>query len=216
MPRTPFPLGRKVQHDPRSLNFPARTELPVITKTWRRYGGVLDQGALGSCTGNAAAQALNHLPLRTKGVVRRESDAVRFYGRATVLDQWPGVYPPDDTGSSGLAVAKALQEEGLISRYEHAFGLEHGLSVLMEAPLLVGSNWYSDMFYPDAKGVVRPTGSDVGGHEYLWIGADMPSRTVHFLNSWSDLWGDRGRFHMSFESFQTLLDQQGDLIRLVK
>lgn len=53
-----YSLGRIVQHDPRSLAFVAATA-PLKTVTHRLSGQVLDQGNLGSCTGNAMAQALN-------------------------------------------------------------------------------------------------------------------------------------------------------------
>ena len=211
-----YPLGRKVQHDVRSLNFAAPQDLPVKSKTWRRYGTVLDQGDVGSCTGNAAAQAANSLPVRTKGKILTEVDAVALYTRATQIDAWPGEYPSEDTGSSGLAVAKAGVEKGLWTRYEWAFGFDHFLSSLMEGPLLVGTYWHKEMFWPDARGFVKPLGPKVGGHEYLCSGVNVRGKYLIFTNSWSPLWGDKGRFYMTFEDFSSLLADDGDAILLRK
>jgi hypothetical protein len=212
-----FPLGRKVQHDVRSFKFAAPALQPVRTKLWRRYGAILDQGDLGSCTGNAAAHAANSLPLHTTGgKILLESDAVSLYKRATELDNVEGTYPPDDTGSSGLAVAKAGVEKGIWTRYEWAFGFDHALSSLMEGPLLIGTNWYYDMFYPNVNGFVTPTGENVGGHEYLLTGVSVVGKYVTCTNSWSNLWGLNGRFRIRFADFQRLLSEDGDAILLRK
>lgn len=104
------PLGRHVEHDPRSRDYPfeVAAATPLRKTLWRRYGRVLDQGQLGSCTGNAIVGALNTLPLRKTGAAAlTEKDAVSIYGSATAIDSIPGQYPPTDTGSSGLAVCKS-------------------------------------------------------------------------------------------------------------
>lgn len=210
---TPFPLGRKVEHDPRSRAFSATADLPVRTRYWRRYGDVLDQGSLGSCTGNAAAGALNHIPLHVSGTpTLKEADAIRFYSYATTVDPWSGSYPPTDTGSSGLAVAKAVQHEGRISTYEHAFGLDHVLATAMLGPLIVGIPWMNDMFYPDSAGIVHPTGGEAGGHEVCLDGVNTTHKWVRFTNSWSASWGLGGHFYMWWNEFGTLLADGGDAV----
>src|SRR5581483_9492938 len=101
-----YPLGRRVEHDPRSRLFPFTAEAPAKLRTvaHRSYGLPLDQGQLGSCTGNAAAGALNTVPLhRTGGRVLTETQARDLYALATRLDGFEGEWPPTDTGSSGLA-----------------------------------------------------------------------------------------------------------------
>lgn len=112
----PFKLGRLVRHDPRSRAYPAAAAPVLRSVTWRRYGATLDQGDTSSCTGHAMAHAVNTRPTHKTGTrLLTHQDALRLYSAATHLDPWPDTYPPDDTGSSGLAVAKAARDAGHIS-----------------------------------------------------------------------------------------------------
>ncbi len=216
MTATPFPLGRKVQHDPRSRNFPAPATGTLVSKSWSHYGGVLDQGQLGSCTGNAMAQCVNTKPVHLpRGRLLVEDDAVRLYSRATEVDDAPGTYPPDDTGSSGLAVSKAAQEAGWISAYQHAFGLDHVLAAVGNGPLIVGTNWYDDMFHAGPQGMLHVGGNVAGGHEWLLLGVNVTHSYVSCLNSWGDAWGVRGRFRLTFDDLGRLLAEQGDAVQPV-
>lgn len=208
-------LGRVVEHDERSRMYQATLAHAQRSVLWGHHAPVLDQGELGSCTGNAMAQLLNTDPFaKSRGAVRagylNEQDALKLYHDATVLDGFPGTYPPDDTGSSGLGVAKAAKKEGYITGYKHAFGLTHFLSALQVQPIIVGTDWTNGMFKPNKKGFVKPTGSVAGGHEYLALGVDYATQTITFLNSWSSSWGQQGRFFMTFASFGDLLGSQGD------
>lgn len=208
--KTPFALGRKVNHDARSLAFPAATAPVLKPVSWKHYGPVLDQGNVGACTGNAAAQAMNSRPfhkLRTPYLT--EKDALDIYAAATLIDPFPGNYPAQDTGSDGLSVAKVLQSRGFIRAYSHAFGIDHVRGALQLNPVLVGTNWYESMFMPDSKGRVEPRGAVAGGHEYLLIGDDLKGN-LKFLNSWSSGWGKKGYFYMSYDAFSQLLHEQGD------
>ena len=208
-------LGRVVNHDPRSRQFPAPGSDRLRSVTHRKYGPILDQGNLGSCTGNAACAALNTAPLKKRGRTMVEDDAVRLYSRATVLDPFDGQYPPTDTGSSGLSVAKACVEEGLCSSYTHAFGLDHALAALVERPILVGTNWYSSMMQPDPSGYLHIEGDPVGGHEWCVFGIDVEHERVVAVNSWGPGWGDRGRFFLSFDALNRLLSEDGDVTVLM-
>src|ERR1700747_2693484 len=170
-------LGRLVEHDPRSWDHPARTAPLPRSVLWGHHAPVLDQGDIGSCTGNAMAQLLNPDPFTnsrahvTQGFLT-ETDALKLYHDATVLDGFPGTYPPDDTGSSGRGVGKAAKQEGFIAAYKHAFGFTHFCLALQLQPVIVGTDWYDGMFKPSSKGFVKPTGSVAGGHEYLALGID--------------------------------------------
>lgn len=220
-------LGRNVQHDPRSKEFALPKRLPPTKDIqWPTFGTVLQQGSTGSCTGHAAAHYLNtgearaimaqrKLPLRTN------ADAKNYYHLATALDQWPGVWPPDDTGSSGLAVMKALIKLGLAKQYRWAFGIQGVLGAITQGPMIVGTPWYDSMFAPDANGLVVPKGRVAGGHEYLLSGYQIVNKTAigknlfWFRNSWGISWGNRGGFCMTVASFESLLGQQGDAARII-
>lgn len=214
----PFPLGRRLEpnHDPKSRNFaaPAAT---VTTKSWQHYGGVLDQGQLGSCTGNAMAQALNTKPLhRAYSAYLTEADAVALYSLATTLDPFPGAYPPEDTGSDGLSVAKAARQQGRIGSYVHGFGLQHTLEALMAGPVLLGTPWYEGMFNPTTQGFVTISGRVAGGHEYLLLGVNAYQKYVTCLNSWGNGWGLRGMFRMTYATLSRLLSEDGDATQPVR
>lgn len=214
-------LGRHIAHDPRSRQFPARkANIPQRDWRWRNYGRKLDQGGVGACTGVAAAHALNCKPLhRSGGKTFIAEDGIRFYGRATQLDDWPGEYPPDDTGTSALAICQSLQSLNLITSYEWAFGFTHGLQSLAFGPLLQGTYWTEDMSLPDSEGRVWPTGPDMGGHEYVWVGVEYRAKRQSsqnrswFLNSWSADWGVKGYFWMTWKDHEELLARAGDLVR---
>lgn len=213
---TPFPLGRVEDpvHDPRSLGFAAPAGLSVVPKKWRRYGNVLDQGSLGSCTGNAGVGCLNHEPFHVIGsATYKEPDAVNLYSAATFIDPYDGAYPPIDTGSDGLSVAKVLKSQGKITGYLHAFDLDHVLSALMVGPLIIGTRWHESMFYPDSRARVEVSGDVKGGHEYVLDGVYTASpRMLRFQNSWGSTWGDYGKFYMRWDDFAQLLDDNGDAV----
>jgi hypothetical protein len=208
---TPYALGRNVNHDPRSLSFEAPRAAERVPVLHRRYSPVLDQGSLGSCTGNAMAHAVNMKPLHIpKTRFLNQGDAVALYSRASAIDPFGGQYPPTDTGSDGLSVCKAAKEKGLITGYRWAFGLDHTLDALQLGPVLVGISWHMSMFYPDKRGYVHPDGNQVGGHEIVLFGDDTKGKLT-FLNSWGSGWGRAGRFHLTYEDFDALLRDQGDV-----
>lgn len=210
----PYPLGRRLEpnHDPRSRAYPVRVAPTQPASVLHHHGGpILNQGPLGSCTGNAIVNALNARPLRHRRRFLDETDAVRLYGAATRLDPWPGDYPPDDTGSSGLAAAKAAQREGLIIGYQHAFTHDEILLAITRAPVIVGVPWFDGMFTPDPAGFVHPTGTIVGGHEFAILGQALHSEYFTALNSWGAGWGDAGRFRIRFDDLWALLEHGGDV-----
>lgn len=202
-------LGRRVRHDPRSRQFPAATSASLVSTSHYRPD-VLDQGALGSCTGNALVGCRNTRPTRNRRRLLTEDYAQAVYARATQLDPWPGDWPPTDTGSSGLAACAAAVEGGLIGRYEHAFGLDHTLAALVLRPVMVGVNWYVDMEYPDARGFVEPTGGIAGGHEFELHAINVRDGFVCAVNSWGTGWGVAGHFRLRFATLGRLLSEDGD------
>jgi len=213
----PFPLGRKVNHDPRSLAFPAPTATTHRPVTHRTYGPVLDQGNVGSCVGNAAAHALNTAPIRHTGdKVADEAEALTIYAAATRVDGYPGAYPAQDTGTDANSAAKVLRTMGKITGWTHAFGLDHVLAALQLAPIMLGISWHEAMFTPDAKGYVHPDGNVAGGHETL-IRADNGKGTVRVRNSWARTWGPLGGdYLLTYDDLAALLADAGDATVLTR
>lgn len=207
-------LGRLVEHDERSKMYQAAQAPAQRSVLWGHHAPVLDQGQLGSCTGNATAQLINTdaFSAARKAGYLNEQDALKIYELGTQLDNQPGTYPPDDTGSSGIAVAKAGVRLGYFTGYKHAFGFSHFCAAVQLQPVIVGTTWHNGMFKPNAKGFVKPSGAVAGGHEYLCLGISYETKTLTFLNSWSAGWGPLGgRFLMSFTDFTKLLADQGDV-----
>jgi hypothetical protein len=217
-------LGRHVHHDPRSRAYAISEDLLPSTYTSAVHTvriPVLDQGDLGSCTGNAAEGFCGTDPLYdaipttvkarpTGDTAADEKQAIALYSAATKLDEFKGNYPPTDTGSSGVGVAKAVQAAGLISGYQHAFSLDAALKALTASPLILGCNWYSGFDNPDASGHAKLSGSVRGGHEFLLYGIDAPGGNVLARNSWGTSWGADGNFAFSFDDLGRLLDEDGD------
>jgi hypothetical protein len=210
-------LGRHVKHDPRSLAYPFKAASVALTSVKHASRiPILDQGDLGSCTGNATVGALGTEPFfdtlspGQQGSLN-ESLAVSIYSKATTLDDYPGAYPPEDTGSDGLDAAKAAQSLGFISGYSHAFSLQDALAALVIAPVIIGIDWHEGFDNPSSSGLVHVSGAVRGGHEVCLDQIDVESKLVWLRNSWSTSWGVDGRACFSWSDFQTLLNAQGDV-----
>lgn len=204
-------LGRHLQHDPKSWNYQAARAPQLVTTVHARKSKAFDQGNLGSCTGNAITGCLDTKPFTHARLGERT--AVRLYEHATIIDGYPGQYPPDDTGTSGLAIAKAAKFYDYITTYRHAFGLQHALEALVIAPWIMGINWYDSMDSPDSNGFISiTTGASVrGGHELEVSELNVEGQYVEGWQSWGD-WGPlHGKFRMSFEVLDRLLGEGGDV-----
>lgn len=214
-------LGRQVNHDSRSLVYKVQAADPSTLTSIRhpRSIPILDQGSLGSCTGNAGtgnlgtgiywAQGLTVLD--PSDVNKDEKFAVTLYSDATKIDPYRGTYPPIDTGSDGLSIAKVLKSRGLISGYTHATSLEAFLTALSQGPVIVGIEWHENMFNVDQTGHVSITGKVVGGHEIVFDQLDIEHKRVWFSNSWGKSWGIGGRAYLTWDDMATLLAAEGDV-----
>lgn len=205
-------FGRLIEHDPRSRMFAAARASTQRSVLHGHSAPVLDQGESNSCTGHALAQCLNtDFFAKSRQNFLDSRIAFDLYSLATRLDVFPGSYPPDDTGSSGLSVCKAGVRRGYLRGYGHAFGFNNFCRVIQTQPVLIGTSWYSGMSKPDRNGLVVPTGEYEGGHEYLCLGIDYERKLLTFLNSWGPSWGKNGRFFMTFDVFSKLLADRGDV-----
>ncbi len=236
-------LGRHVVHDPKSREHDVARDAaaPFVREPilWERLSPILDQGNLpaqgihivgpdgaevedlGSCTGNALTAWLGcapHVHNVTAAAAYDEMFAINLYSAATKLDPFDGHYPPEDTGSSGLAVAKAAKRAGIIAGYRWAFSTESLVRALRRGPVIVGAPWFSGFDRPDHRGRVTATGSIRGGHEWLirgWTpdpGGAGTDGLLHCDNSWGEGWGIHGSFAFSTRTWEVLRRLRADVV----
>lgn len=211
-----MPLGRHI-YRPEGFEQRRMVTAPVPPKTvkWARHNEAYNQGNVGSCTGNAAAGALMCDPFWVEGRNLTEADAVDIYSKATHIDGIPGeVYPPNDTGSSGPAVAQVLVNEGLIKSFSHVTDLNSALSALSVGPGIFGFSWLDTFDQPQPSGevVVTPNSQVRGGHEVQAFGIDVENRQVWFYQSWGPTWGPlgNGTFWMSWDCLADQFTRMSD------
>lgn len=225
-------LGRKVEHDSRSLQFAVEEprKLKEVDVFHADEAPILDQGQVGGCVGFTGADILNTDFFRSvrnqhnSGNYFNDDDGLRFYHDATVSDSYPGTYPPNDTGSSGLGLAKALKKAGFITRYKHCFAWRSFQTAVQSQPVALGTVWTNSMFKPDKNGVLKVgTINDAniaGGHEYMARGISYTRGLVLCRNHWNATWDTSeaykdggkvpGEFWITFADMQKLLANQGD------
>lgn len=222
-------LGRNLWLDARSLAHMVENDVqemgkPLADQSWERVLTVLDQGHLGSCTGNAGTGALGTQPFydavgrevlpSTADAADAEKFAVQLYSDATLVDGIKGNYPPEDTGSSGLAICKVLKTRGTIGGYRWARSAYGFLRLLQSGPVLQGMPWYNAFFEPDPQGFIDAdplwqSSGMAGGHEVEAVGVELDSgdafdSVITYVNSWGTGWGDAGRFRMRLRTYEQL------------
>lgn len=177
---------------------------PSGAVAWTKDSDVtLDQGDTGHCCGFGSAQFRNTNPVNDD-VDNTEGHAT--YYRLKVIDEEPNA----EDGSTVHSVAKDLVNEGRVKTYAWATTVAAMKTwVLNSGPLVVGFDWYNDMFNPDTNGLVTPTGGIAGGHCFTVVGYDPATDLFKFLNSWSDAWGIGGYFFMTSTDVAFLLGSDG-------
>lgn len=216
MERTDPRLGRQVVHDERSRGFVLTgTQAPAIDKsTWhtksvRVYDPLPNPNqVIGNCTMCAKAMQLNTIGNRVKGRVLDMGWATKGYSLETSIDPFPGTYPPDDTGSSGLASAKAAVQLGVGGSYWWIFTGADGVvqAIMGGYAISVGTRWDNNMFEQDSRGRIRPGGGVAGGHQYVYRGYDERHDEL-IGRCW---WGSFRDFRIARTDADELLGDSGD------
>jgi hypothetical protein len=245
LPRPYRPLGRNINHDPRSLRFliaPKTVDVTPQTVFWPRRIPLVNQGlpepGVGSCTLSSSIGVLGSDPFwaTLPDDVKRQLStpttaqqfAVELYSETTAKDPFPGTYPPEDTGSDGNSAASTLRDHGLIAGWQHITSIAAAEVAIQRAPFITGTVWLAGMDRPDRTGLVNPTGTAEGGHEYQCFGREVARDRWWFWQTWGEHFGVEppvpeiaaavpglGAWALTTKSLAYLLDQQGDATQFV-
>ena len=209
-------------HDPRSRDYSIRSiinskDVDVKSKVWEE-GTVLDQGSEGACVGFAWMGELLAHPAAPKEQPSQKfanSLASSYYRRAQKIDQWPG---ENYEGTSVLAGAKIMQEEGFIDSYRWCFNIKDVRdAILTTGPVVIGIPWKSGMYSTGPNGIVRVEGNTVGGHALVVTGyhpaLKIDGRTqpvFRWRNSWGSDYGVDGSGYIRYNDLEDLLKNSGE------
>ncbi len=206
----PFSLGFRQKPDERDMRFPlgqlmgAQVTHP-ISKAWLP-GRVLDQGPTSSCVGHACWQLEAGEPVVLDPPPLSPFD---IYGEARKIDEWKD-NDDVDAGTSVRAGLNVLKNHGVIQSYYWAESAEQCLEYLLKfGPLVFGTEWTNDMFSPDGKGVIRPTGKSAGGHAWFAYAGQWQEKFITGLTSWGADFGKGGSFKLSLHDIDELFKQGG-------
>jgi hypothetical protein len=212
-------LGRKVQFDERSRDYPIlfKKRHLLQSKKWD-CSKHLDQGSEGMCVGTGCGHELIADPVPVDSIDVKYCREQIYWG-AQKVDEWPGGAYPGSTnyyeGTSVLAGAKTLKSLGWCEEYLWAFTFDDFCQGLNDGPMIIGVNWYSGMMDTDSKGFIHPTGSVEGGHCVLINEINVEDKYFGGVNSWGTAWGTNGDFKISFDDMERLLAEDGEAVLLV-
>jgi len=214
-------LDWKPKFDPRSKNYGVSAILPKTVENKRvvwKEGPVLDQGSEGACVGFGWMNELLAEPIVPSKQPKdsfANTLAVKYYRRAQEIDEWAG---EGYDGTSVLAGAKIMRQEGFIDGYRWCFSAQDLRdAIISEGPVVIGVPWYSGM-YSAQGGIVNITGSKVGGH-CLVVTGYTPKMVINgrktaafkWFNSWGPGYGKNGSAWISVKDMNSLIKQGAEM-----
>ena len=206
---TPTPTrGRNITPTPT----PTPTSTPTIPVLTSRYWDANvwwgNQGNTPQCVGYAWAHWIADGPIIHSGV-QPPVNPTTIYREAQKIDEWPG---ENYAGTSVRGGAKYLSNTSKIGNYYWAYDIQTLINTILQlGPVVVGTNWYYNMFFPNPNGVIRIGGSLSGGHAYVLNGVDTVNKLFRIKNSWGKSWGKSGHAFISFADMTRLINERGEI-----
>ncbi len=204
---TPHPLGFRQLEDDRDKQFPlsqlmAAPRVRPVSKSWKT-GPTLDQGQTNGCVGYSTYQFQVSEPIVGEPILT----AQQIYAEARKNDEFPG---EADEGTSIRAGLEVLRKHGIIQNYFWAKSAGEALEYMLKfGPLVFGTQWTEGMFHPDSKGIIRPTGANVGGHAWFGYAGQWKTKFITGLTSWGLDFGKEGSFKLSLQDVDELFRRGG-------
>lgn len=205
-------LGRIHKPDERDKNFLIRSilpkEIPITRKYWYANGWWGNQLNTPMCVGYSWAHWVEDGPIGHPGAAPVIPPRI-IYDEAQKLDEWEG---NDYDGTSVRAGAKYLQSLGYIKEYRWAWDVQTLVDALLTlGPVVIGINWYNNMFEPNRDAIIKIGGGIAGGHAILVDGVSKTKQLFRLKNSWGRDWGNNGFAYISFDDMERLISEDGEV-----
>lgn len=167
-----------------------------------------DQGSTPQCVGYAWAHWIDDGPVYHSGAHPHIAPSV-IYTNAQKLDEWPG---ENYDGTSVRGGVKYLKNVNVVSNYYWGYDINTLVATVLNlGPVVVGTNWYNAMFFPDKNGLIKIAGSLAGGHAYVINGVATTTKLFRIKNSWGKSWGQGGHAYISFSDMARLINEYGEI-----
>lgn len=181
----------------------------ITSRNWEFPNDPLNQEASYHCVGFSMANFGINLPINTCYTNR---DGHAFYYMCKELDG----QPRQENGSYVRTAAKVLRNLRRINYYAFAAYMSNiKYWLLNRGPMIVGTSWTENMFYPSKDNKIEPTGEVIGGHAYL-LNEWTKDGFIGIQNSWGSIWGNNGKSYISAENFEKLFRQGGEAMASVE